>query len=154
MAEKNGWTKFTIMQGHYNLVYREEEREMNQLCHDMGVSLCPYSPLASGRLSREWSAETDRFKEDKIARMKYDSTEETDKAIVARVGEMAQKYGCTRSQIAMAWLWTKGVASPIVGVTKEKYLVDFVGALKIKLSEEDIKYLEEPYVPHKIVGHQ
>ena len=154
IAEKNGWTKFSVMQGHYNLLYREEEREMNPLCRDMGVALCPYSPLAAGRLSRDWDAQTERFKDDKIARMKYDSTEDTDKVIVGRVGELAAKYNCTRSQISVAWLWAKGVTAPIVGITKEKYLDDFVGALKVKLTEEDIKFLEEPYVPHRIVGHQ
>ena len=154
IAEKNGWTKFSVMQGHYNLLYREEEREMNPLCRDMGVALCPYSPLASGRLSREWNTETNRFKEDKIARMKYGKTEENDKVIAERVGTLAQKYGCTRSQIAMAWLWAKGVTAPIVGITNEKHLDDFAGALKISLTEEDVKFLEEAYIPHNIVGHQ
>ena len=154
VAEKHGWTKFSVMQGHYNLLYREEEREMNPLCFDQGVALVPYSPLASGRLSRNWEDQSSqRFKEDKIARMKYDSTETQDKAIVDRVGEIATKLNCTRSQVAMSWLWSKGVTAPIIGVTKEKYLDDFLGALQVKLSEEDIKYLEEPYVPHHIVGH-
>lgn len=154
IAEKNGWTKFSVMQGHYNLLYREEEREMNPLCFDMGVALVPYSPLAAGRLTRDWTSDSKRFKEDKVARRKYDSTEDTDKIIVERVAEIAEKYNVTRSQIAVAWLWEKGVCSPVVGITKEKYLDDFVGALNVKLSSEDIEYLEEPYVPHKIVGHE
>ena len=154
IAEKNGWTKFSVMQGHYNLLYREEEREMNPLCADMGVALVPYSPLAAGRLTRDWTSDSKRFKEDKVARRKYDSTEDTDKIIVERVAEIAEKYNVTRSQIAVAWLWEKGVCSPVVGITKEKYLDDFVGALNVKLSSEDIEYLEEPYVPHKIVGHE
>lgn len=154
IAEKNGWTKFSVMQGHYNLLYREEEREMNPLCADMGVALVPYSPLAAGRLTRDWSSDSKRFREDKVAQRKYDNTESTDKIIVERVAEIAKKYNVTRSQIAVAWLWSKGVCSPVVGITKEKYLDDFVGALNVKLSDEDIVYLEEPYIPHRIVGHE
>lgn len=154
VAEKNGWTKFSVMQGHYNLLYREEEREMNSLCFDMGVALVPYSPLAAGRLTRDWGSESKRFKEDKIAQGKYDATEETDRMISMRVAEVADKLGVTRSQVAVAWLWAKGVTAPVVGITKEKYLDDFVGALTVSLSEEDITYLEEAYVPHAIVGHQ
>ena len=154
IAEKNGWTKFSVMQGHYNLLYREEEREMNPLCKDMGVALVPYSPLAAGRLTRDWTSDSKRFKEDKVAQKKYDSTEDTDKIIVERVAEIAEKYKVTRSQVSVAWLWAKGVCSPVVGITKEKYLDDFVGALNVKLSDEDIKYLEEPYIPHRIIGHE
>ena len=153
IAEKNGWTKFSVMQGHYNLLYREEEREMNPLCRDMGVALVPYSPLAAGRLTRDWKSDSKRFNEDKVAKMKYDTTEDSDKIIVERVANIAGKYNATKAQIALAWLWNKGVTSPIVGVTKEKYLDDFINALNIKLSQEDMKYLEEAYVPHNIVGH-
>ena len=141
------------MQGHYNLLYCEEEREMNPLCRDMGVALVPYSPLAAGRLTRDWESDSKRFKEDKVAKIKYDTTEDNDKIIVERVSEVAKKYSVTKSQVAVAWLWSKGVTSPIVGITKEKYLDDFIGALKVKLSKEDIKYLEEMYIPHNIVGH-
>lgn len=154
IAEKNGWAKFSVMQGHYNMLYREEEREMNPLCQDMGVALVPYSPLAAGRLTRDWDSESKRAKEDQVAKTKYDRTEETDRKIVERVAEIADKYHATRSQIAVAWLWQKGVTAPIVGITKEKYLDDFVGALDIRLSDEDMAYLEENYVPHTIVGHQ
>lgn len=154
IAEKNGWTKFSVMQGHYNLLYREEEREMNPLCNDMGVALVPYSPLAAGRLTRDWESDSKRFKEDNIAKGKYDETEEQDKIIVQRVSEVAKKYNVTKSQIAVSWLWSKGVTAPIVGITKEKYLDDFVGALDIKLTDEDINYLEEAYIPHNIVGHK
>ena len=154
IAEKNGWTKFSVMQGHYNLLYREEEREMNQLCKDMGVALVPYSPLAAGRLTRDWNSDSKRFKEDKVAKVKYDTTEESDKIIVERVSEIAKKYNVTKSQVSIAWLWSKGVTAPIVGVTKEKYLYDFEQALKVKLTDEDIKYLEEKYIPHNIVGHE
>lgn len=154
VAKQHGWTTFSVMQGHYNLLYREEEREMNPLCTDMGVALVPYSPLAAGRLTRDWTSESKRFKEDKVAQRKYDTTAESDKLIVERVADIAEKYQATRSQIAIAWLWAKGVTSPVIGITKEKYLDDFAQAFHVTLSEEDIAYLEEPYVPHKIVGHQ
>lgn len=154
IAEQKGWTKFSVMQGHYNLLYREEEREMNPLCEDMGVALVPYSPLAAGRLTRDWNSDSKRAQEDQVAKRKYDNTQESDKKIVERVSEIAQKYQATRSQIAVAWLWTKGVTAPIVGITKEKYLDDFAGALNVHLSQEDIDYLEECYIPHVIMGHE
>lgn len=154
IAEQNGWTKFSVMQGHYNLLYREEEREMNPLCQDMGVALVPYSPLAAGRLTRDWNSDSKRAQEDQVAKRKYDSTQDADQKIVERVFKIAQKYQVTRSQVAVAWLWSKGVTAPIVGITKEKYLDDFVGALDVQLSQEDIEYLEECYIPHAIMGHQ
>lgn len=152
VAEKNGWTKFIAMQNHYNLVYREDEREMIPFCKETGVALVPYSPLAAGRLARDWDADTKRAESDKTARHKYDSTEDMDREIVDQVGKVAEKHNATRAQIATAWLWEKGVASPIVGVTKEKYLDDFVGALDVKLDAEDMKNLEKFYVPHGIMG--
>lgn len=154
IATMNGWTKFSVMQGHYNLLYREEEREMNPYCKDSGVALVPYSPLASGRLTRDWDSTSLRSKEDQVAKRKYDSVKETDQKIVERVAKIAHQYHVTRSQIAIAWLWAKGVTAPIVGITKEKYLDDFVQALDVHLTDEDIAYLEECYVPHVIVGHQ
>lgn len=154
VAEKNGWTKFSVMQGHYNLLYRELEREMNPLCFDMGVALVPYSPLAAGRLTRDWNSDTKRALEDKVAKLKYDTTEDKDKEIVERVTLVAEKYNVTRAQVAIAWLWAKGITAPIVGVTKEKYLDDFVGALDVKLTDEDIQLLEECYIPHRIMGHK
>ncbi|SHE27254.1 Predicted oxidoreductase [Atopostipes suicloacalis DSM 15692] len=153
VAEINGWTKFVAMQNHYNLVYREEEREMNPYTKETGVALVPYSPLAAGRLAREWDTDSERMKTDKVAKMKYDSTEETDRKIIEEVGRVAKKHDATRAQIATAWLWEKGVVAPIVGITKEKYLDDFVGALDVKLDEEDIEALEKHYVPHAIMGH-
>ena len=153
LAEKNGWTKFSVMQGHYNLLYREEEREMIPLCKDMKVALVPYSPLAAGRLTRDWNSDSKRAQEDLVAKRKYDSTVDTDRKIVERVAEIADKYQVTKSQVAVAWLWAKGVTSPIVGITKEKYLDDFAGALTVKLTQEDIEYLEECYQPHVIMGH-
>lgn len=151
-AERHGWVPFVAMQNHYNLLYREEEREMIPLCKDMGVGLTPYSPLAAGRLSRDWMATTTRAELDKFAKGKYDSTKDTDKIIVDRVGELAERYGTTRTGIALAWQWHKGVVAPIIGPTKEKYIDDAVAAIDVKLSDEDVAYLEEPYVPHKVMG--
>lgn len=152
-AEKNGWTKFVSMQNHYNLLYREDEREMIPVCRQYNVSLTPYSPLASGRLSRlEWHTDTKRSQTDKTAAQKYDGTQEKDSCIVKRVAEIADKHGATMSQISIAWLLAKGVTSPIIGATKARYFDDAVGALDISLSQEDIAYLEELYIPHKIVG--
>lgn len=152
VAEKMGWTKFSVMQNHYNLLYREDEREMIPFCKETGVGLAPYSPLASGRVVRDWGADTARSKTDTTAKDKYDSTEEQDRVIVSRVAELADKYGVSRSQIALAWLWGKGIDAPIIGVTKDKYLDDFMGAFSVKLSEDDLAYLDEKYLPHKIVG--
>ena len=152
-ARDNGWKPFVSMQNHYNLLYREDEREMIPLCRQMQVALTPYSPLAAGRLSRpEWKADTLRSRTDTTAVSKYDSTQETDSRIVQRVHELSEKHGATMSQIALAWQFAKGVTAPIIGATKAKYFDDAVGALKVKLSQEDIAFLEELYLPHKIVG--
>lgn len=152
-AKKNGWTPFVSMQNHYNLLYREDERELIPVCKQFNVSLTPYSPLAAGRLSRlEWQTNTLRSKTDKKAVAKYDSTQQIDMNIVKRVNEIAQKYTVTMTQIALAWQFAKGVASPIIGATKTQYLDDSVGALKVSLTKEDIAYLEELYLPHRIVG--
>jgi aryl-alcohol dehydrogenase-like predicted oxidoreductase len=152
-AERNGWTKFVSMQNHYNLLYREDERELIPICKQQHVALTPYSPLAAGRLSRlEWKADTKRSQTDKTAMSKYDSTQERDYGIVLRVNELAQKYGATMTQISLAWQFAKGVTAPIVGATKAKYFDDAVGAFNVKLTGEDIAYLEELYLPHKIVG--
>lgn len=152
VAEKHGWTKFSVMQNHYNLLYREEEREMLPFCQDSGVALVPYSPLAAGRVVRDWSADTARSQTDVIAKAKYDSTEAQDREIVNRVAELAERYGVSRSQVALAWLWQKGMQSPILGVTKEAYLDDFMGAFELTLTAEDMAYLDEPYKPHKVMG--
>jgi aryl-alcohol dehydrogenase-like predicted oxidoreductase len=152
-AEKNGWTRFVSMQDHYNLLYREDEREMIPLCKEMNVALTPYSPLAAGRLSRlEWSADTLRSETDKTAAAKYDSTRESDTGIVSRVHELAERHGATMTQIALAWQYLKGVTAPIIGATKAKYFDDAVGALEVNLAPEEVQYLEEPYVPHRIMG--
>lgn len=152
-AEKNGWTKFVSMQNHYNLLYREDERELIPICKQQNVALTPYSPLASGRLSRlEWKANTKRSQTDKTAASKYDSTQEADYGIVLRVNELAKKYDVTMTQISLAWHFAKGVTAPIIGATKVKYLDDAVVSLNVKLTDDDIAYLEEQYIPHKIVG--
>lgn len=152
-AERNGWTPFVSMQNHYNLIYREDEREMIPICKQQNVSLTPYSPLAAGRLSRlDWTTDSKRSQTDKVAISKYDSTQETDYGIVLRVKELSEKYSVTMTQISLAWLFAKGVISPIIGATKAKYFDDAVGALDVNLTKEDIAYLEELYVPHKIVG--
>lgn len=154
VAEKNGWTKFISMQNHLNLLYREEEREMLPLCVDQNIGVTPYSPLASGRLTRDWSATTKRFLTDKIAQGKYDKTLEQDKVIVERVAELAEKYDVERAVISLAWLLQKPqVVAPIVGATKESHLSNAIKALEIKLAKEDINYLEETYVPHAVMGH-
>jgi aryl-alcohol dehydrogenase-like predicted oxidoreductase len=153
VAEKNGWTKFISMQNHYNLIYREEEREMIPLCVDQKVSCTPYSPLASGRLSRDWSIASKRSETDGVYKAKYLGNADIDRPIAERVAELAGKYGVSMSQVALAWMLGKPyVAAPIIGGTKIEYVADAVKALDVKLISEEAKYLEEPYVPHKIVG--
>lgn len=152
-ARKNGWTKFVSMQNHYNLLYREDERELIPICNEQNVARTPYSPLAAGRLSRPgWSADTLRSRTDVVAKGKYDKTQQSDMEIVKRVSELAGKKGATMTQIALAWQFAKGVAAPIVGATKAKYLDDAAGSLDVALTQAEIEYLEEEYVPHNIVG--
>ncbi len=156
VAEKHGWTRFVSMQNHLNLIYREEEREMLPLCREEKIGVIPYSPLASGRLTRDRDAATTlRSETDQIQKMKYDASAETDQTVIARVAEIAEKRGALRTHIALAWLLQKEpITSPIVGATKLSHLDDAIGALAIKLTREEVAYLEEPYVPHRIVGHQ
>ena len=152
-ARDNGWAQFSAMENHYNLLYREDEREMIPICREMNVSLIPYSPLAAGHLTRpEWNSDSVRSRTDRAAMGKYDRTEKEDMAIVSRVHELAGRYGVKMSQIALAWQWAKGVTAPIIGATKAMYIDDAVSALSVKLSAEDIAYIEEPYEPHRIVG--
>lgn len=152
-AEKHGWTRFVSMQNHLNLIYREEEREMLPLCRAEKIAVTPYSPLASGRLARDWSETTTRYETDPIARWKYDAMAEADKAVVARLAEVAEKRGVPRAQVALAWLLQKEpVVAPIVGATKVSHLETAVGALAIQLTPEEIAFMEEPYVPHPVVG--
>jgi len=157
IAEKHGWTRFVSMQDHLNLIYREEEREMLPLCRAEKIGVIPYSPLASGRLTRDWSVSesTLRSETDQIQKMKYDASAEMDRRVVERVAEIAQTHGVPRTHIALAWLLQKeAVTAPIVGATKIMHLEEAIGALSVKLNPEEITYLEEPYVPHRIVGHQ
>jgi len=154
VADRNGWARFVSMQNHYNLIYREEEREMMPLLRAQGMASTPYSPLAAGRLTRDWSASTERFESDTIARGKYDSTESTDRRIVEGVGHIAEAHGVPRVQVALAWLLAKQpVVAPIIGATKAEHLDNALGALDLQLDAAELAALEEPYVPHAIVGH-
>lgn len=152
-ARDNNLTPFSAMENHYNLLYREDERELIPICKQMNVSLMPYSSLAAGHLARPtWNSDSVRSKTDRVAHGKYDRMEKYDIQIVERVNALAQKYNCKMSQIAIAWQWAKGIASPIIGATKAKYFDDAAGAFDVALTAEDVAYLEEPYVPHPIVG--
>jgi len=149
-SEKHGWAMFVTMQPHYNLLFREEEREMLPLCLDQGVGVIPWSPLARGKLARPWDAETTKRSEsDGYAKSLYSKTAEADKRVVARVEELATARGVPLAQVALAWLLSKpSVTAPIVGATKLHHLEDAVAAVSLKLTADEIKSLEEPYVPH------
>lgn len=151
IAKENEWSTFVSMQGHYNLLFREEEREMIPYCEEEGIALTPYSPLASGRLVKRQLESSKRLDEDTIAKSKYDTTAEQDRIIVDRVAEIAEKKGLTRTQVALGWLLTK-VTSPVVGATKISHIEEAVSAVGVKLSDNEIAYLEETYLPHKLVG--
>ncbi len=155
-ADLHGWTRFVSMQDHLNLIYREEEREMLPLCRSEKIGVIPYSPLASGRLTRDWSPDSSlRAQTDQVQKSKYGATEETDRQVVERVADLAEKRGVSRTQIALAWLLQKPpVTAPIIGATKIGHLEEAVGALSVKLTEDEVAALESPYVPHAIVGHQ
>lgn len=153
VAKEHGWTPFSTMENHYNLLYREDERELIPICKQMNVSLMPYSPLAAGHLTRpSWNSDSLRSRTDRVAMGKYDRMEEQDLKVVQRVHELAQKHQCKMSQIALAWHWAKGVTAPIIGATKPQYMDDAAEALNIHLTPEEVSYLEEMYVPHPIVG--
>lgn len=153
VAKDNNFARFEAMENHYNLLYREDERELIPICKQQNVSLMPYSPLAAGHLSRNtWNSESIRSRTDKAAAYKYNSTEDEDLIVVHRVYEIAQKYNVKMSEIALAWMWKKGVASPIIGATKANYLDEAVNALEVQLTDNDVAYLEEMYQPHKVVG--
>ena len=152
LAEKEGFAKFVSVQGHYNLIFREEEREMVPFCEEENIALTPYSALASGRLSRlPGEGDTKRAAEDKFAKFKYDATAEQDNVVIGRVAELAERYGVTMTEVSLAWLLTK-VTSPVAGATKFHHIDGAVKALDLKLTEEEISYLEEPYVPHPLAG--
>ncbi|NOU93163.1 aldo/keto reductase [Paenibacillus sp. LMG 31456] len=153
VAEKNGWTRFVSMQNHLNLIYREEEREMLPLCKVEKIGVIPYSPLASGRLTRDWLETTLRSETDQMQKIKYEATANTDRLVAERVAAIAEKHGVHRIHIALAWLLQKEpVSAPIIGATKVSQLEEAVGALSITLTPEEIASLEEPYVPHHVVG--
>lgn len=152
LAEKEGFEKFVSVQGHYNLIFREEEREMAPYCYEENIALTPYSALASGRLSRKpGDNDTKRGVEDAYAKFKYDATAEQDGLIINRVAELAENHGVTMTEVSLAWLLTK-VSSPVVGATKLHHIEGAVKAVDLNLSDEEIKYLEEPYVPHALAG--
>lgn len=153
VAKENRWTSFVSMQNHLNLLYREEEREMLPLCIEEGVGVIPYSPLASGRLTRDPKETTQRSETDKIQKSKYDATADADRIIIDRVAAIGEKHGVPRSQIALAWLLQKQpVSAPIIGATKSSHLEDAVAALAVKLTPEEVNSLEEEYIPHPVVG--
>ena len=152
LAEKEGFPKFVSVQGHYNLIFREEEREMVPYCREENIALTPYSALASGRLSRlPGDSATKRAKEDNYAKFKYDRTAEADNVIIARVAELAEAHGVTMTEISLAWLLTK-VTAPVVGATKYSHADGAVKAVDLKLDEKEISYLEEPYTAHPLAG--
>ena len=157
LADLHGWTRFVSMQPHYNLLNREEEREMLPLCLAEGIGVLPWSPLARGRLarSREAQSTTSRGQTDEYGKKLYSGTEELDKQVIDRVGEIAKARDIARAQIALAWLLHKpAITAPIVGATKLQHLEDAAAAVDVKLSDTEIKALEEPYVPHRIVGFE
>ena len=151
LAEKEGFQKFVSIQGHYNLIFREEEREMARLCAEDNIAMTPYSALAGGRLSRRPGETSKRLEEDSYAKFKYDATAEQDAAIINRVAELAEKRGVSMTEISLAWLLTK-VTSPVVGATKLHHIEGAAKAAELILTPEECAYLEEPYVPHKLVG--
>lgn len=151
IARERGWTEFASIQGHHNLIFREEEREMMPMCLTENIAMTPYSALAAGRLSRKADVTTKRLEQDSFAKFKYDATADQDELIIARVAELAEKKNVTMSEISLSWLLTK-VTSPIVGATKKIHIDGAAKAVELTLSHEEIAYLEEPYVPHKLSG--
>lgn len=152
LAEMNGFAKFVSIQGHYNLIFREEEREMVPYCQEENIALTPYSALASGRLSRKpGENDTKRAAEDSYAKFKYDATAAQDSVIISRVAELAEKHGVTMTEISLAWLLTK-VTAPVAGATKPHHIEGAARAAELELSEAETAYLEEPYVPHPLAG--
>ena len=151
LAEREGFAKFISVQGHYNLIFREEEREMAKLCREDHIAMTPYSALAGGRLSKHPGETSKRLLEDTYARLKYDSTAKQDGVIIDRVAELADRRGVSMTEISLAWLLTK-VAAPVVGATKLHHIEGAAKATELALNNDEIAYLEEPYVPHNLVG--
>ncbi|MXP28526.1 aldo/keto reductase [Porphyrobacter algicida] len=153
VAQANGWTQFVSMQNFVNLMYREEEREMLPLCAEKGIGVIPWSPLARGRLTRDWQDETKRSQTDHFGKYLFGGTEEADRRVVEAVANVANERGVSRAQIALAWVLAKPeVSAPIIGASKEAHLDDAIAALDIELSQDEISMLEEPYIPHAVVG--
>ncbi|MDT3377265.1 aldo/keto reductase [Labrys portucalensis] len=151
----HGWTEFVSMQDHLNLLYREEEREMLPLCRDQGIAVLPWSPLARGRLTRDWNESSERQQSDNVGTALYDATQEADRRVIEAVAAIAKARGVPRAQVALAWVAQKsGVTAPIVGASKPHHLNDAIAALDLKLTGEEIAALEAPYVPHAIAGFQ
>ncbi len=151
LAEKEGFVKFVSVQGHYNLIFREEEREMAKLCAEDHIAMTPYSSLAGGRLSRHPGETSRRLREDSYARFKYDATASQDQIIIDRVAELAEKKGVSMTEVSLAWLLTR-VTAPVVGATRLQHIEGAAKAVELKLTPEEIAWLEEPYVPHRLVG--
>lgn len=153
VAERNSWTKFTSLQPHHNLLYRENEREMFPVCRQFGMAITPYSPLASGHLCRrEWTWDSKRSETDAVVRSKYDLAREQDQPIIERVVEVAERHGVPMAHVALAWQWACGIESPLVGCSKPSRVDDASAALDVKLDQDEIDYLEEPYTAHELVG--
>ena len=151
LAEREGFAKFVSVQGHYNLIFREEEREMAMLCAEDNIAMTPYSALASGRLSRLPGVTSKRSEEDTYAKFKYDATKEQDEVIIRRVAKLAEKHSISMTEVSLAWLLTK-VTAPVVGATKMHHIEGAAKAVDLELSADEITYLEEPYVPHVLAG--
>ncbi|MFJ9030238.1 aldo/keto reductase [Streptomyces sp. NPDC102274] len=150
IAERHGWTRFATMQNHYNLLYREEEREMMPLCADQGIGVIPWSPLARGKLTRDWDESSARSESDNFGKTLY---KDDDRVIVERVAQIAVERGIPRAQLALAWLAQQpGVTAPIVGATTPHHLDDALAALDVRLTEEELTRLDEPYTPHAVSG--
>ncbi|MDO4242460.1 MAG: aldo/keto reductase [Actinomyces sp.] len=153
VADEHGWTRFASMQNHYNLLYREDERELIPVCEQYGMSLTPYSPLASGHLTRPtWESQSVRSTTDGTMKAKYDRARELDMPVIVRVAEVAERHGVPMADVALAWHWARGVAAPIVGCSRPSRVDDAVRALDLTLTPEELAYLEEPYLPHDVVG--
>ena len=151
IAEREGWAKFVSVQGHYNLIFREEEREMVPYCEEENIALTPYSALASGRLARKPGETSNRLEKDAYAKFKYDATKEQDGVIIDRVAEIAERRGVSMTEVSLAWLLTK-VTAPVVGATKFHHIEGAAKAVDLELTDEEISYLEAPYVPHPLAG--
>jgi aryl-alcohol dehydrogenase-like predicted oxidoreductase len=155
LADLHRWTRFVSMQNHYNLLYREEEREMFGLCAAEGIGVIPWSPLARGLLTRPWQTSSNRAETDEVGKKLYTKNADQDRAVIDRVGELAESRGVSRAQVALAWVLSKPVVtSPIIGATKPHHLEDANAALSLKLSNDEIAKLEEAYVPHPIAGYE